>query len=169
MGMIRNIEQFEEWRKRYLPIEDAIIAEREKRKRARLDNLREQARVFGDLCEATEGLAKVKDVDWLFRRAQSEGDTYSLGCLRKFVGTSAWSKLHQVKAWVRRPSYYEEENARRRALREERRKITRRKTLNPCPTREEILEAWTRVLESHEAMLRFGSMIMDLECFVDNS
>ena len=70
IGMICNIEQFEEWRKRYLPIEDAIIAEREKRKWARLDNQREQARGFGDLCEPTEGLAKVKDVNWLFRRAQ---------------------------------------------------------------------------------------------------
>jgi hypothetical protein len=42
-------------------------------------------------------------------------------------------------------------------------------TLNRCPTREEILDAWVKVKESNEALLRFGSLMEDLECYVDNS
>ena len=41
--------------------------------------------------------------------------------------------------------------------------------MNPCPTREEILEAWTKRRDSHDAAVRFGSMVHDLECYVDNS
>ena len=44
-----------------------------------------------------------------------------------------------------------------------------RRTTNPCPTREEILDAWTKRRESHAAAVRFGSMVHDLECYVDNS
>ncbi len=35
--------------------------------------------------------------------------------------------------------------------------------------REDILDAWIHRRDSHEAALRFGSMIHDLECYVDNS
>jgi len=69
----------------------------------------------------------------------------------------------------RRPRYYEAENERRRALAAERRKIRARATTNACPTRGAILEAWNRRKDSHEAAIRFGSMLEDLECYIDNS
>jgi len=44
-----------------------------------------------------------------------------------------------------------------------------RHTLSPCPARLEILDAWTKVKDSPEALLRFGGLMEDLECYVDNS
>lgn len=70
---------------------------------------------------------------------------------------------------LRRPMYYEAERRRRQALAEERRRIRARSTLNPRPTPEALREAFTRRGESHEAALRLGSMLEDLECYVDNS
>ena len=78
-------------------------------------------------------------------------------------------RVARLKAAERRPRYYEAENERRRALAAERRKIRARATTNACPTREAILEAWNRRKESHEAAIRFGSMLEDLECYLDNS
>ncbi len=70
---------------------------------------------------------------------------------------------------LRRPLYYARERARREALAEERRRVGGRRTANPCPTREELLDAWVRRRDSREAAVRFGSMVHDLECYVDNS
>jgi hypothetical protein len=42
-------------------------------------------------------------------------------------------------------------------------------TLNACPTKEAIIDAWAKVKTSNEALLRFGSLMEDLECYVDNS
>ena len=67
-----------------------------------------------------------------------------------------------------RPLYYGRENARRRALAAERRRVRRRRTESPCPTREAILDAWTHAREGREAMLRFGSLLEDLACHVDH-
>jgi hypothetical protein len=75
----------------------------------------------------------------------------------------------QIVHRLRRPSYYEEENARRRALRAERRKVVPRRTLNPCPTRDDFLVAWEFARESKEDVIRFGGMVHDLEAYVDNS
>ena len=68
-----------------------------------------------------------------------------------------------------RPVHYEAEKARRRAMAEERRRITRRTTVSPCPSKDELLEAWQHVRDSKESLVRFGSMMQDLECYVDNS
>ena len=78
-------------------------------------------------------------------------------------------RVARLKAAERRPRYYEAENERRRALAAERRKIRARATTNTCPTREAILEAWKHRRDSHEAAIRFGSMLEDLECYLDNS
>ena len=78
-------------------------------------------------------------------------------------------RVARLKAAERRPRYYAAENERRRALAAERRKIRARATTNACPTREAILEAWNRRKDSHEAAIRFGSMLEDLECYLDNS
>ena len=78
-------------------------------------------------------------------------------------------RVAKLKAVETRPRYYAAENERRRALAAERRKIRARATTNACPTREAILEAWKHRRDSHEAAIRFGSMLEDLECYLDNS
>lgn len=51
----------------------------------------------------------------------------------------------------------------------ERRKCLRRSTVARCPKPEEIRAAWHFRNTSPEARLRLGGMLLDLECFVDNS
>ncbi len=70
---------------------------------------------------------------------------------------------------VRRPSYYEREKMRRQALAHERRAIRKRRTLNSAPTQEALLEQFARIRKSPREMLVFGSMLEDLEAYVDNS
>ena len=70
---------------------------------------------------------------------------------------------------LRRPTYYETERARRQALADERRRIRRRRTLNACPSRATLLEAFRGAKNSAEDMIRFGSLVEDLECYVDNT
>ena len=70
---------------------------------------------------------------------------------------------------LRRPSYYETERRRRLALSEERRKFSRRRTLNEKPCMDAIRDALSRAHESVEDMVRLGSLMEDLECYVDNS
>ena len=101
-------------------------------------------------------------LDWVFR----EDLCSEYFRLRHWLCSLRVAKL---KAAERRPRYYAAENERRRALAAERRKIRARATTNACPTREAILEAWNRRKDSHEAAIRFGSMLEDLECYLDNS
>ena len=84
----------------------------------------------------------------------------------------AWWLARAVDAHVRRlrrPTYYGAERARRLALAAERRRIRRRRTTSPCPTPEELRAAFARARCSAADMIRFGSMLEDLECYVDNS
>ncbi len=70
---------------------------------------------------------------------------------------------------VRRPGYYEREKALRQALAHERRSTRRRSTLNPIPTPEALLAQFGRIRRNPREMLIFGSMLEDLEAYVDNS
>ena len=70
---------------------------------------------------------------------------------------------------LRRPTYYETERARRLGLAEERRRIRRRRTTNAMPGKKELLEAFRKAKDSPADMIRFGSLIEDLECYVDNT
>lgn len=90
------------------------------------------------------------------------------------MGVSAvvWWLVRTIDAHIRclrRPTYYEAERQRRLGLAEERRRIRKRQTNNPCPTPDMLRAAFDRVLETTENMIRFGSMLEDLECYVDNS
>lgn len=79
---------------------------------------------------------------------------------------------HEIARMQRRAyrsRYYARDNARRRELAAERRKMRRRTTLNACPTPDEFREAFARAKLSKEARVRFGSMVEDLSCYVDNS
>ena len=85
---------------------------------------------------------------------------------------AVWVMRRQIDRHIRRlkrPGYYERELARRQELARERRKLLRRSTLNPCPTDDELREAFARAKESPADMIRFGSLLEDLECHVDNS
>ena len=163
------------WLEKYEPVERAIVEAHERRVESRRRNQREadeaRRRAAGDLMEATEGFAAVWQREgWTLAEmlAWADGDVWTLQCLARFVRLAATRRLDRLRHAARRPSYYGAENARRRA-RAAGRRIRRRTTLNPCPTRERILDAWLHVGESHEATIRFGSLVADLECFLDNS
>jgi len=157
---------------KYTPVEKAIISARAKR----LENVarrREiEARRFGDLCEATRGRAVVwrrQGTPLEDQVAWADGDVFTLVCLARYHRLRASREVDRLRHQVTRPLYYAAENARRRALAAERRRIRRRTTENPCPTRVAILEAWTQRRSSHAAAIRFGSLMEDLECYLDNS
>ena len=78
-------------------------------------------------------------------------------------------ELKKDLAKLHRPKYYAADNARRRALAAERRKITKRTTTSPMPEPEQILEAWKHRKDSQEAMIHLGGLMQDLECYVDNT
>ncbi len=91
-------------------------------------------------------------------------DLRGLRCLRR--GLTLRTNALQRKSY--RSRYYTHDNARRRALAAERRKIHRRTTTNPCPTPDEFREAFARVTDSAEAKVFFGGMVHDLACYVDS-
>ena len=99
-----------------------------------------------------------------FQLALGITDLRGLRCFRR--GLTAQVNRLQRRSY--RARYYDRDNERRRRLAAERRKITRRTTLNPCPTPEQFLVAFERRGESAEAKVRFGGMVHDLECYVDN-
>jgi len=70
---------------------------------------------------------------------------------------------------LRRPSYYETERVRRIGLTEDRRRIRRRTTLNARPTAGQLREAFLHARDSVDNMVRLGSLMEDLECYIDNS
>ena len=95
--------------------------------------------------------------------------------LELLIGGSAlavWLMRRMVDRHIqrlRRPTYYETERARRLGLAEERRRIRRRRTTNAMPGNEELIEAFRKAKDSPASMIRFGSLIEDLECYVDNT
>jgi hypothetical protein len=130
------------------------------------------ARAFGDLCEATEGFAVVwRREGWSVREMVrwADGDVLTLLTLARWLRDGATKYIDRAQSRLRRPLYYARERARREVLAEERRRTGGRRTTNPCPTREDILDAWVHRRDSHAAAVRFGSMVHDLECYVDNS
>ena len=159
------------WLAKYGPVERAILEARERRLRNRAARRAKKARQFGDLCEASEGLA----VAWRRRGFPARemldwagGDRFTLWAMAPFLRRRATEEVNALRRRLTRPLYYARENERRRALAAERRRIRRRRTESPCPTREAILDAWTHAREGREAMLRFGSLLEDLECYVDH-
>ena len=160
------------WLAKYGPVERAILEARERRLRNRASRRAKAARRFGDLCEASEGLA----VAWRRRGFPARemldwagGDRLALWAVAPFLRRCATEEeVNALRRRLVRPLYYEQENARRRALAAERRRVLMRRTESPCPTREAILDAWTHAREGREAMLRFGSLLEDLACYVDH-
>ena len=88
------------------------------------------------------------------------------------VGSVVWCLLKGIAIALRkvqRPKYYPQERIRRQALARERRRIRRRTTINAAPTADELLAQWAKVKKNPVEMIRFGSMLCDLEAYVDNS
>ena len=176
--------RFKAWMAKYEPVERAIVAER----RRRAESVRRRAiarrKAFGDLCEMTDSLAKfcrdsgitLEEGERMMNafRPSLQAAAFVAVFEAVWLGASLLRKeltrrIDRARHEIVRPHYYAKEKARRQALAEERRRIRMRMTLNRCPTREEILDAWVKVKESNEALLRFGSLMEDLECYVDNS
>jgi len=160
------------WLARYEPVEREVIEAHERRIANRARRAAERARAFGGLCEATEGLAVVwRREGWSVRDMVrwADGDVLTLLTLAKWLRRDATRYIDRAQSRLRRPLYYAREKARREALAAERRRVGGRRTTSPCPTREAVLDAWIHRRESHGAAVRFGSMIHDLECYVDNS
>ena len=160
------------WLARYEPVEREIIEAHERRLANRARRRAEAAEDFADLCEATEGLAVVwRREGWSMRDMVrwADGDVLTLLTLARWLRAGATKYIDRAQSRLRRPLYYARERALREALAEERRRTGGRRTTNPCPTREEILDAWVHRRDSHAAAVRFGSMVHDLECYVDNS
>ena len=91
-------------------------------------------------------------------------DLRGLRCLRRGLTHG----VNRLQARAYRARYYTRDNARRRALAAERRRIARRTTVNPCPTSEALCAAFAARGESPEAKVRLGGLLEDLECYVDN-
>lgn len=172
MALGRSAAEIRNWLEKYEPVEREILEARARRLDNAAKRRMERYRRFGDLCEATEGLA----VKW--RRAKvpieeqfawADGDIWTLQCLLRYHRRAATRRVDRIRHAIKRPLYYAAENERRRKAAVERRQIRRRTTGNPCPTREEILEAWVHRRDSHAAAIRFGGLIEDLECYLDNS
>ncbi len=85
------------------------------------------------------------------------------------VATLLYRRLSFVVRRLRRPTYYARERERRRKLAAERREVRKHRTLNPRPTFDAIRVALRVARNSPEDALRLGSLLEDLECFVDNS
>ena len=47
--------------------------------------------------------------------------------------------------------------------------LPQHRTENPCPTKEQILDAWEKAKNSNVDLIRFGSLMEDLACYVDSS
>ena len=168
----KEADEFAAWLAKYEPVEREIIEAHERRIENKGCRMRAQAKAFGDLCEATEGFAVVwRREGWsvysMLRWAG--GDGWTLLTLARWLRLTATKYIDRAQSRLRRPLYYAREKERRQKLAAERRRVGGRRTTSPCPTREDILEAWIHRQDSHDAAVRFGSMIHDLECYVDNS
>ena len=179
-----EMRRFKAWMAKYEPVERAIHAERRKRAESSRRRAIARRKAFGDLCEMTDGLAKfcrdsgitLEEGERMMNafRPSLQAAAFVAVFEAVWLGASLLRKeltrrIDRARHEIVRPHYYAKEKARRQALAEERRRIRMRMTLNRCPTREEILDAWVKVKESNEALLRFGSLMEDLECYVDNS
>ena len=85
------------------------------------------------------------------------------------MATLLHRRLSLLVKRLRRPTYYEKERERRRKLAEARREIRGHHTLNPKPAFDAIRAALRTARSSPEAAIRLGSLLEDLECFVDNT
>ena len=85
------------------------------------------------------------------------------------VATLLYRRLSLIVKRLRRPTYYERERERRQKLAIARREVRKHHTLNPQPTFDAIRSALRVARTSPESAIQLGSLLEDLECFVDNT
>ena len=85
------------------------------------------------------------------------------------VATLLYRRLSLLVIRLRRSTYYERERERRQKLAIARREVRKHHTLNPQPTFNAIRSALRVARSSPESAIRFGSLLEDLGCFVDNT
>ena len=85
------------------------------------------------------------------------------------VATLLYRRLSLLVRRLRRPTYYERERERRQKLATARREVRKHHTLNPQPTFDAIRTALRSASSSPESAISLGSLLEDLECFVDNT
>ena len=114
---------------------------------------------------------RAEEADFLLRNplvalqlALGVTDLRGLRCLRRGLT----QEVNRLQARACRARRYARDNARRRALAAERRRIARRTTLNPRPTPEALRAAFAARGASPEAKVRLGGLLEDLGCHVDN-
>ena len=164
--------RLEAWLAKYTPVEQKIYADRERRLARKAARREARAQALGDLAEATGGLSKVMfRENWSLEKMMqwADGDVFMMQCLARIFRKEAARKIDAIRHQWQRSRYYPQENERRRARAAARRSTRPRSTSNPCPTREEILDAWVHLKDSHAATIRFGSLIEDLACYLDSS
>ena len=158
--------------RRHAALETEIYEKRAKRAANAKKRAATRTEAFAALCEATEGLAVVwrrEGTPLSDMLAWADGDVLTLNALARWWRLTASREIDRLRHAERRPFYYEQEKARRQALAAERRKVSRRTTTNPCPTKEQVLDAWEAAQKSSEGVLRFGSLMEDLACYADAS
>ena len=168
-------DAFDAWWDRYGMVYREVEAARERRLARAAERRRSQRPIWDDAVGAPErgrkttfglvGPAQSFEIIALALSAVGLNPCDSTGLGRR----EASRNVARLKSAVRRPSYYAAENERRRKLAAARRQIGRRATCNACPTKEQILDAWIVRRRSHEDAIRFGSLIEDLECYIDNT
>ena len=109
--------------------------------------------------------------------SEIERTKYRLSCLRRQDRNRRRRDRRHAKAAetgvkkrnppVRIPVDPESQRMHRMQL--ERRKCSRRSTIAECPTANEIRTAWHYRNRSQMNRIRLGGLLMDLECYVDNS
>ncbi len=166
-----HLQEEIEWEKLYGPVADKIADDVERNRENRRERRWRRAYDFGGLCQITGGAAvRWRNGNFYFgeeKKLVESNDPEYLSFLDNMRKESP-ANQKKIVAAINRPRYYAAENARRRELAKERRKIRRRRTTNQCPTKFDILKAWIKRNDSHEDALRFGGLIEDLECFIDN-
>ena len=114
----------------------------------------------------------VLSMAWFFtfpNRIRSSTLTVPAWLLASFLRRALTRRIAAMRNKESRPAHYEAEKARRQMMAKERRRMTRRTTVNTCPSKDGLLMAWRHVRDSKESLIHFGSMMQDLECYVDNS
>lgn len=142
-----------------------------------------QMRLYGRTPVTTreDGVLRKVDYDSLFRSALGPHDAPFVPVgVKRFVAralegiASAARRIsahggREAEAPREEPGYVPPEVERTCRMRMERRKANRRATVADCPTPTDLRVAWEMRRAWAGGMLRLGALLLDLECFVDNS
>ena len=80
--------------------------------------------------------------------AFARGDAWLIQTLTRYYRSRLTREINKLRHAERRPIYYEREKLRRQELAAARRVGRRHYTENPCPAKEQLLEAWVKAKES---------------------